>query len=927
MNKQTKKQKLERLLPLIKNNDVAKRHFYEKIDSSWLEVLKEKNMFEPDASLSKISEEGYYQDWIEGRYLSRISNDSPQGVYNTITKLKLENQTNPLIYEILTEIVANIATTVEITKIVNRIIDEKWIGSKGRTTFMSFKLKDLVSNLILSKNYDLLNKLLKTLLSFNLPEDYLDITKKRFVDPTPLIEVYSLEEVLKEISQVDFKDKIILDAITETLVLSFDKYLEQAKDVKEYKERDEYEDYSFIWKASIDYDKDRLHDIKEDFVIAIRDLLLKNIKIADSETLELLSKSKKRVFRRIKMVIASKANLSENFVVSEVINNVEDRHNIHEVRQLLVSKFNTFSKKNKTEILKKINDSFSDLDIEERFKVAYKADLLKPISKYLTEGEKERYKEIIQNKHEYTPSYRFSGMRSGPNSRYTKEQLLEKSHKQLTKLFIEDNKWFENNVHNEDMYSPRGLGRLWQSVVAENYRDYEDNLTTYDPSKILPLYIYHLLNGLEEVASKDAKVNWKKIINYIEYLLRLYEEDKFSSSKVTDSFDVGDKEEVLISILRLIENGFKGKTLLSISLKTKIWEIIIKVFEIAKDTDESFVEKNDKDYFTHSINSIGGLILHNVHYYGFWVINKSKLQSYPDELVEFISAFMDEHLNYKTGLSVMGKYLPWTYRYCSDLFRKQKDKLLPINNMKVRYVAWETYLANTIFLKPYQELRDIYIQSIKELNQDIPDRRYWADPKSTLLEHIVVGYIHQLDDTKEQDTLFDILIDTKNTKHIAYAIDFVGRAYASSDNEKKKKLTKEQINRIKRIWDTVLKKCSDNEIFENFGFWIKKDYYGDNQWLLEMLNKTLDKSDGYIDPDFKVLEQLNLLVGESSILVAKALDKMVKSTKKEKTYYFRDKEVGLIIEQLEGENITEVNNLTKDIRETLVGYGYTQYLK
>ncbi|MBN1971903.1 MAG: hypothetical protein JW870_21280 [Candidatus Delongbacteria bacterium] len=927
MNEAKLQQKLCKVLPLIKDNDIAKRHFYEKINSNWLETLTTKGVFQPDTSLSKISDDGYYQDWIEGRYLSRISNNFPQAVYNVITVLELESHTNPLIYEILTEIVANVATKVDVTIMVEKIINEKWIGSKGRTTFMSFKLKDLVSNLISALNFDLLNNLLKSLLSFNLPENYLEISKKRFIDPIPLIEVYSLEEILKEISQVDFEDKKVLDMIIETLVISFDKYLELAKDVEDYKESDEYEDYSFIWKSSIDYDKDRLHEIKEDFVIAIRDLLIKNIEIIDSETLELLSKSKKRIFRRIKLFIYSRANLPENLVVSEVINNVEDRHNIHELRQLLVLKFNTITKKNKSEILKKINGSFSDLDIEERFKIGYKTELLKPIAKYLTEDEKEQYKEYIQNEHEYIPSYQFSGMRSGPNSRYSKDQLLEKSHQQLVELFIEDQKWFEENTHNEEMYSPRGLGRLWQSIVAENYKLYQDNLPIYDPSKILPLYIYHLLNGIEEVANKDIKVNWNKIIHYIEYLLKLYEEGKFVDSIINDSFDVGNKEEVMISILRLVENGFKGKNLIPISLKSKLWGIITKVFDIAKDTDESFVEKNDKDYFTHSIKSIGGLILHNVYYYGFWLINKRKLQSYPKEIVDFISTFIDEHIDYKTGLSVMGKYLPWTYSYSSNLFSKQKEKLLPISDKKIRYVTWETYLANTIFLKPYQKLRDIYVQAINELNQAIPERRYRVDPKNTLLEHIMVGYIHQLDNTKEKETLFDILLNTKSVKHIAYAIDFVGRAYASSDNERKKSIGEEQIVRIKQIWETVLEKCKDAEIFENFGWWIKKDYYKDNEWLLEMLNKTLDKSNGYIDPDFRVLEQLNLLVIDYPLLTAQALDKMVKSTKKEKTYYFRDKEVGLIIEQLESQSIEEVNKLVKDIRETLVGYGYIQYSK
>lgn len=923
MNSTNLQKKVELVLPLIKDNDVAKRHLYEKIDFNWLEVLKKENVFQPDILLSKTLNDGYYQDWIEGRYLSRISNDLPQQVYDVVATLNFENHTNPLVYEITTEIIANVADRVDVAKMVDVITNDDWIGKKGRTTFMSFKLKDLVAKLILKKDFDLLNKLLRTLLSFNLPSDYLEASKTRFVDPVPLIEMYSLQEILQELSKIKFKNKSNLDSIIGTLVYSFDKYLELSKDAKEYKERDTYEDYSFIWKSAIDYDKDYPYEIKEDFVISIRDLLLNNIEMVDSETLKILARSKKRIFNRIGLYISSKANICENYVTEEIKENIDDRQNIHELRQLLVSRFDTFSEKSKSEILTKIDDSF--LDLEEKFQVGYKSELIKPISKFLTREQSEKYKKFIKNKHKYIPRYRFSGMRSGPNSRYSREQLLGKSTQQLIEIFVEDERWFEEHPHNEEMYSPRGVGRVWQPIVIDRYEDYQRNLMEYDPSKILPLYIAILLNGVGEVVSKDLKVDWGKILEYVEYLLAQYKKGYFVESKIKDSFDVGDKEEVIISILRLLENGLTGNNVISISLKEKVWKIIDNIFSITNDTDESFVEKNDKDYFTNSINSIGGLLLHNVYNYGFWVINKKKLKSYPDEMVEFISTFIDKHIGYKTGISVMGKYLPWTYGYNLALFNKQKDKLLPINDKSIRYIAWETYLANTIFKKTYQELRGVYIQSIKELNQDIPDRRYWADPKNTLLEHIMVGYIHKLDNPDEKESLFDILLKTKNVKQIAYAVDFVGRAYSSSDNKKKKNLPKDQISQIKKIWEIVLEKCTYPEIFENFGWWIKKDYYEDNLWLLEMLNKTLEKSNGYIDPDFRVLEQLNLLASEYALLVAHALDKMVKSTRKEKTYYFRDKEVGLIIETLESQSINEVSILTKDIRDTLVGYGYTQY--
>lgn len=926
MNKKSNQQKLKELLPIINNNDVAKRHFYEKIDASWLKDLVDADALKLDLSLSTISDDQYYRDWIEGRYLSRISKDNPQGVYDVIKSLDLKDQTNPLIYEIIIEVLVNVAETNDVTEVVHKIISENWIGNKGRATFLSFKLKDLISNLIKTQSFDLINTLLSTLLAFRLPDNYLETSKRRFTEPLAVIESYSLEEILKEISGVKYKDENQLVQILKTISNAFDHYLELTRDLKEYENDSEYEDYSFIWKSAIDYDKDRLHDIKEDFVIAIREVIINNPEIIGRKVIETLSGYKKRIFQRLRLYLAGKITISEEIIVQEILNNITDRHNIHELRELLISKYALLSKENKRKVLNKIGESFSDS--EEKYRTAYKAELIKPIADYLTDAEKVEFESILSSQWEYVPSYRFNGMKSGPNPRYSKDDLLAKSHAELVEIFKEDEIWFNKNVHNEGMFSPRGLGRLWQTIVTEKYEDYINNLSIYDPREILPLYINHLLTGLEASTSNyDSKVNWAKLIFYSEWILEIYEKGDFHTPSEKDSFDVGDNEEVLISLLRLLENGLRGKNSISITLKEKVWGIITKIYNLAHDTDESFVEKNDKDYFTHSINSIGGLLLHNIYYYAFWVINKKKLKSYPDEVIEFISGFLDSHLEYKTGASVMGKYLPWTERYSKLLFDKQKEKLLTIDDKGIRYVSWETYLANSIFLEPYRKLRDVYIQSINELGSDIPDRRYWADPKNTLLEHVMVGFIHELDDPTEKKTLFDLLLETKRTKEIAYAVDFVGRAYASSDNQSKKNLPEKHLQRIKSIWEIVLKSNLDSEVYENFGWWVKKDYYNDNKWLLQMLINTLNKSNGYIDPDFKVLEQLNLLAEESPTLVGEALEKMVKSTKKEKTYYFRDKEVILIIEKLEKNTNKAVLNHIKEIRDTLVGYGYTQYAK
>lgn len=921
-----KKDKIKKIRKLIAYNDVAKKHFYKEIDDTWLLELDSEGMFTLEDSLSVVSSEGYYPDWIEGRYLSRISNIKPSEVLKILEELDTKDHTNPIIFEVYIEVLSNIADAVDISELIKKIVENKWIGNKGRVTFLSYKIKDLFSKLVETNQFDNIILILKEVLKFNLPDDYLEKSKERFIQPIPRIESYTLEEILKELTTIKFDEAEELKQILEVLTSGFNEHLNLARKVKDYTNEDPFEDYSFIWKSGIDYDKDRLHDIKEDFVIAIRDIIKNNSHLVSADIIGLFDKYNKRIFERIKLFSLSHKDLTidEKVIVDTIIKNIPDRHNIHELRKLLASKYQRISTTNQKKILDQIKESFADRD--DNIQIANKADLIKPIAEHLSKSEKELFEEVIQSKAEYVPSYRFSGMRSGPNSNYSREEIESISHEDRVNIFRKDEEWFYENTHNNEMYSPRGSGRLWQAIVADNHKEYINNLKIYNPKELLPLYIYHLLNGIELKSDEFTNTEWKKVISYVEWILKIYKEDKIHKPKSNDSFDVGDKEEILMAILRLMENGFKGKGLYPKALKDRVWKIITEIYSTYAELDETFVEENDKDYFTHSINSIGGLILHNVYYYGFWVIDQSENKVYPDEVVGFLSTFLEKHPDYKTGKSVMGKYLPWTQRFSGTLFNKQKNTLLPKDNMSVRYIAWETYLANTIFREAYQELREIYELSIKELASDIPDRRYWADPKNTLLEHIIVGYIHSLDKPGLDKTLFDLLLETKGIDDIAYAIDFVGRAYISSDNPKKQNLGKKELERICSIWETVLNKKLDSKVFENFGWWIKKGYFDDN-WLLDKLISTLKKSNGHIDPDFKVLEQLTLLADKFPKQVGEVLELMVKSTNKEKTYYFRDKEIMLIIEKLEVSDDEEAKQHAKEIRDTLVGYGFTKYTK
>lgn len=910
-------EKVKAAIDTYKGNIVAKRYFFRNIDLKWLQPLNAQRIFQ-HSLIDPINE----NEWPEGDYLLRVSEKAPEQVYEILVGLDIKETSNSRVYEEILEILSKITKFTDIEEVLDRVIAQKWFESKGRYHLLSYRVDDLVNAFIESKNYTLLGKLLEATLKFDKPVEYLDQEKRRYLDPQPYIEKHTLSNILEKLSTLEISDDADFSRALLALVNSLDQYLDIKFLLRSYETRDTSEDYSFVWKPSLYTDKDRLHQLNENLVVALRDFSVRNM-THFSHIYEELNKKKYRIFGRLKLYILSKNEpLDLKLCLSEILDNIPNENNIDELRELLKVSFSHFVEKDKETILNEIDNAFSTA--KESYQTAHKAYLLKIIEDQLDESSKGRFSDVLASPFEYSTSFTSSGVRSGSNSRISKTQLEESNMNDVVKLLKSEETFYIENPRNNELYSPRGFGRLWQSVITEHIDLYVDNLDNFKLEEILPLYIYHLLNGIQDAVVKDSKINWLKVLMYIEDTLEKYKTNNIYVSAMEDSFEMGDKEEVLFAILRLIEKGLRGKNAMSIKFQTRVWRIINLINSIGIDMDESFIEKNEEDYFTYSINSIYGLLLHNVHYYALWVARKKDLSELPTEFQDFIRKFIKDSPNYKTGISVIGYFLPWTAMYAKKLFEDIKEHVLPVNNPEIRYVAWEAYIVNNVYGKAYQELREYYEIALSDINKDLPKRRYWADVKEKLVEHIVVAYMYDLD-VKGQSTLLKKLIEEGDTSQLKHVLDFAGRAYVSPHKSNKGVVDSRMVTKLEKMWNLFLSKKLSSSVYETFGWWIKKDFYSSNKWLFDQAMKTLNLSKGYLDPDFIVLEQLVKLVRDYPLETVLMLEKLVKSTNKEKIYYFRDKEILAILSQAEKAKSDEVRAHSKEIRDTLVGFGFDQY--
>ena len=493
------------------------------------------------------------------------------------------------------------------------------------------------------------------------------------------------------------------------------------------------------------------------------------------------------------------------------------------------------------------------------------------------------------------------------------------------KFFI---KWKPSNDHFDD--SRLGLAREFSKVVQKNPNYYSKNAGHLDNDELRPVYLYQYYSGLiESLKNKDTKINWNEVIKLSISVIDKAQKDELLKDNFEEDGFILDWDTALQYIANLFEVSLNND-LIDVSLRENVWKIIAFICENKNPTleyEKKYGRDNDDNYSL-SINTTRGVAFHALFAYIFWADRKLKLKNKKgSRIVIEAKNILEKHLNIKDEpgniiQSVYGRYFHWMYVYDKEWTKSLVNKIFPLDNTKRRYSAWETYLLGAVSEKTYFILQPQYEKAIKELSTGVQIGKSAVNPRERVVHHLMIALFYEIIDF--QNPLLNSFYNEVRGKYKKEAVNFAGRYYVSSNNDGH---SKPSLQRMKEFWEWRIEKSNSSSELEDFGWWIKEDFF-DNKWMLEMLVKTLEKTNGYIEADFRVIEALDKLSKNYPELVAKALLLCVKTRNYEHRSMLllsneKIKSIVAVLFQYENE---EVSILVEEIIDNLLKLGEEEYL-
>ncbi len=921
-----KEKDIKKLKTLISVGYTTYSYFFNNADQDYLEFLYGNNFFK---DVPKAKSDGQYISfplWPESRYLVRAAIGKPEIVMDIIKSLVLSKDSNPRVLEDFTEAAINMPTTIT-ARIVDKIKKENWIESPYHLA-LPIKFNDLLAKLIKDKEYKNAVKLVATILKVRLKKnptesDYALSNK----EAEGYIEDYDYGRILETILKIPDCD---LKPFLKTLMNILGDSIELELKSNKFNSKDKLNDASYLWRPSIEESEDNwnFRDVKEKLVGCLRELLERYMTYAMGKEKIDLNKELEGIvaynpgyliFKRFKLHMYRLFKNSFKPQIENALIRYFDYWPIKREYILLVKEsFGEINKKVKNryfELIKK-GPKEKEKDVED-----WKIRKYILVKKYLSKVQLNELNKLLGDKpepqiSEYLVKSGFTFV--GPNSPINREDMISKNINEIIRYLLD---WEPN----KDIYAPtsEGLGRVLEQVVEEKTEDFSYKSDKFLDLKMKPVYIYHLFNGFRNGLKKDSNIDWDKVINLAYTIIkRAKNEELIEFKSDNDDFEIN-WDGVFKSIADLLKDGLvRNKLAPILKHRTDIFEIIEFLCNHPEpDIDyERQYGGDNLDPFTMSINTVRGTAFHALFSYIIWCNNLLKDNSNKtifDEAKKILNDHLDCNIEPTLTIhSVYGYYFPLLHFYDYKWAKENISKIFPKDDLGKRYSAWETYLSNNIYYDIFKLLEDRYEWAIDELSS-VPERRYWIDPVTKLINHLMIIYFNH-----SEDSICRKFFSKATDNQKGMAVSFIGRYYIYNKKSEVEEI--QDIDRFKEFWEWRLIGSNSIDELKEFGWWIKKDIF-DNEWLLKRLHETLLKTKSIISAEIEVIEELLKFVDEYPLQTSEVLYFMIKSKNPEMHYMILEGTVKKLITKLNSCKIEEVKKTTEKTVDYLISLGFEDF--
>jgi len=908
--KQPDKEKVERLIGL---NPDSKSYFFAKADENWLGWLWKNGFLDKIKAKSEDGVAGSYRRMPELDYLVRIAEKFPDKVVDIILEVPIVADTlNPEVVDRFIWICSHLPDN-QLSRVVSKIRDEKWVPLAGQFNRWDFEYEDMIKTLVEAKNYSSLLILAEAVLTVRPKEELTEKNNAVFARDNPFYLNNDLRQtkIFQALASVD-------DLRIEDSFKLASRVIDQIVKLGDKKEGGEFTIIDKFYLFDVDFftldfsPEDDIHyrvDIR-DLVVAIKKLAerIMSLYYDDPVLVRLFYETyigilpDSQSMWRLRLFMLS---LSPDIFKEELKNiflkifNYQDPWGFidcPEYMRALKKSFSAIKQEDQRSYVKQAIEYFGAEEKDKLFRHSGKR-IFSSIYESLENGEKEKIQSIfgkLDPGFEPEPAMKIGGVgwiksRAPIDGKGLSQLSVSEIVKNLK------NQWSPTSLREQDKerdsYNPidaEGVSDALKTNLKIRLNEYLPcSVLFFERDNLDPHYTYSFLIGIRE-AIREKKylldTDWSGVLKLCKEIINSNDQNKFESGtrQRKDGTWLAGWGAVNNAMADVVEELLKGegeKTVVDFVYNRDELFLIITylltypdpIFEGEK-SEESFdlqnkIQYTGNDPFTAAMNSVRGKAFQSLALF----VYREGL-NFPEEAASKIKPDVkDLYENCLNGektqaiLFLFGHYLPSYFYRDKDWIRG----LLPLifqsdpDKKDLYLAAWEGYLSTNLYKELFDELVGFYERAINLDSDSYTKRRYFQDIDEALATHIALAYIH-FPDFGFESNLFRLFWERDNLKRHGGFISFVGRHVISRDQAKDWiKVNNIEVEKLKNLWEWVLRNCNEKEALAEFGFWINTE--GDVfelTWLASHIRQTLEKSGGALSWERGMMKSLPTLARE-----------------------------------------------------------------
>jgi len=918
------------------------RYFFDRLENpNWLEPLQKKGFFSTPPTPKRDEERGTieFQVWPAARYLLRMAPLAPDAVSSII--LSVPETENPFVVRDFLKAALSMPGEIA-AKIAAKI------GALIRTPFLigAEMAGQLGVNLARAGKREQAFAVLKAALEIvpdprPVAEELKSFDREYRHEARTRIRAYEYELIL----QRNTPDLATLLGVEFVRMLA--KLLVRALELEHVRDKGsagKKEDYSYIWFPNLSSGDHRESPkrLLISAVLAASDYVSSQGAEHFGQVRAILSAQKFKVFERLDLEIISRhLDIGREAAVAKLTDKqlFNDLGVRPEYYSLSGKAFGLLDPAQEAEILQWIDQGLDrqklvanglSAEAAEAQIEHWQLERLAPIAEHLPPEWKQRYQALEEKfgkpRHPQYPVYSGGAYAISGKSPRPADELEALS---VDEVIAYLKSWRPSPEDQQGPFgaSEDGLASVLTSIVGKKAARFAEHMQ--ELKQLDPTYVRGTLHGFESALRAHEPFDWKAVLDFCIWIVSrpVQIPDRTRGGIGTRDPDWSWTRQAIVS---LIDAGFRQK-----EIPFEVREVLWKVLEgLAgdEDPDDRLDYRNqdskDRDVWSASINRIRPRAIRNVIMYLEWCRDNLRAETFSFNAVPEVETLLQKHLDISVDASldvrlIYGEFLPFLMTVDLSWVKENVERIFP-RDPALRFlkdVAWVAYLtANSAYDQAFEILRSEYVVAIDELGSDRElGRGHMLDqPDEKLAQHLMQLYWRGRIGL-ESGGILESFYGKADDALLGHTVTYVGRSISDT-----KEIPDEILSRLQQLWDYHLSRAADSGHVREmaaFGWWFNSAYFEDN-WALEHLLKSLQLSNGNMEPKLGTLQRLAKLAERYPDMVIRCTELIIEAELVDVILWVDD--LNTILETVLKSG-TDASKVARNIIQKLGVRGHLQY--